>query len=87
MLSHDRYFHPRYSTRPDGTSVEAGDPKAYLYEMPYSEIARWDVGMKYNPSWPEKRCMPVMKPLAADVIAAVEAYTKDKGHYAMKVIF
>ena len=83
MLSHDRYFHPRYSTRPDGTSVEPGDPKVYLYEMPYSEIAKWDVGMKYNPSWPEKHCMPVCKPLAADVIAAVEAYTRENGHYPM----
>ena len=83
MLSHDRYFHSRYSTRPDGTSVEPGDPKVYLYELPYSEIAKWDVGMKYSPSWPEKRCMPVCKPLAADVIAAVEAYTKENGHYPM----
>ena len=83
MLSHDRYFHPRYSTRPDGTSVESGDPKVFLYEMPYSEIVKWDVGMKFNPSWPEKHCMPACKPLAADVIAAVEAYTKETGHYAM----
>ena len=83
MLSHDRYFHSRYATRPDGTPVEKGDPKVYLYEMPYSEIVKWDVGMRYNPSWPEKRCMPVVKPLAADVIAAVEAYTKETGHYAM----
>ena len=83
MLSHDRYFHPRYSTRPDGTSVEKGDPKVFLYEMPYSEIVKWDVGMKYNPAWPEKHCMPACKPLAADVLAAVEAYTKENGHYAM----
>ena len=83
MLSHDRYFHPRYSTRPDGTSVESGDPKAFLYEMPYGEIVKWDVGMKYNPAWPEKICMPAVKPIAADVIAAVEAYTKETGHYPM----
>ena len=83
MLSHDRYFHSRYATRPDGTPVLKGDPKVYLYEMPYSEIVKWDVGMRYNPSWPEKRCMPAVKPLAADVIAAVEAYTKENGHYAM----
>ena len=49
ILSHDRYFHPRYSTRPDGTPVLGGDPKVYLYELPYSEIAKWDVGMRYNP--------------------------------------
>ena len=83
MLSHDRYFHPRYSTRPDGTSVESGDPKTFLYEMPYGEIVKWDVGMKYNPAWPEKICMPAVKPIAADVIASVEAYTKETGHYPM----
>ena len=83
MLSHDRYFHPRYATRPDGTPVEKDDPKVFLYELPYSEIVKWDVGMKYNPSWPEKHCMPMVKPLAADVIAAVEAYTKENGHYPM----
>ena len=83
MLSHDRYFHPRYSTRPDGTSVESGDPKAFLYEMPYSDIVKWDVGLKYNPAWPEKICIPAVKPIAADVIAAVEAYTKENGHYPM----
>ena len=84
ILSHDRYFHPRYSTRPDGTPVLGGDPKVYLYELPYSEIAKWDVGMRYNPGWPEKRCMPVVKPIAKDVITAVEAYTKETGHYPMR---
>ena len=83
ILSHDRYFHPRYSTRPDGTPVVEGDERVYLYQLPYSEIAKWDVGMKYNPGWPEKHCMPVVKPIAADVISAVEAYTKETGHYPM----
>ena len=84
ILSHDRYFHARYSTRPDGTAVEEGDEKVFLYELPYSEILKWDVGMKYNPAWPEKHGMPAVKPLAADVISAVEAYTKENGHYAMR---
>ena len=83
VLSHDRYFHPRYSTRPDGSSMEPGDQKVFLYKMPYGEIAKWDVGMKYNPAWPEKRCMPTVKPLAADVIAAVESFTRKNRHYAM----
>ena len=83
VLSHDRYFHPRYSTRPDGTPVIDGDERVYLYQLPYSEIAKWDVGMKYNPGWPEKHCMPVVKPIAKDVISAVEAYTKETGHYPM----
>ena len=83
VLSHDRYFHPRYSSHPDGTPVVAGEPRTYLYEMPYSEVSKWDVGNRFNPSWPEKHCVPLSKPLAADVIAAVEAYTKETGHYPM----
>jgi len=79
ILSHDPYFHHRYSTRPDGTPVMEGDPKDYLYTMPYSEILKWDVGMKENPDWPEKHCMPAAKPLVSDVIAGVEAYVKEKG--------
>ena len=49
ILSHDKYFHPRYSTRPDGTPVVEGDPEVYLFQLPYSEIVKWDVGMKPNP--------------------------------------
>ncbi len=83
VLSHDKYFHPRYSSHPDGTAVTPDEPRTYLYEMPYSEVVRWDVGNRFNPAWPEKRCMPAVKPLAADVISAVEAWTKANGHYPM----
>lgn len=83
VLSHDKYFHPRYSSHPDGTPVSADEPRTYLYEMPYSEVVKWDVGNRFNPAWPEKRCMPAVKPLAADVISAVEAWTKENGHYPM----
>ncbi len=76
VLSHDKYFHPRYATRPDGSYVESGDPKEYLYNMPYDSVAKYDVGLKPNPLWPEKKCIAVHKPLAAEVIAAVEEYTK-----------
>ena len=84
VLSHDRYFHHRYATRPDGTPVMDGDPKVYLYQLPYSEIQKWDVGSKYNPGWPDKKCIPVCKPLAKEVISAVEAYTKENGLTPMK---
>ena len=83
VLSHDKYFHPRYSTHPDGSPVTTDEPRTYLYEMPYSEVVKWDVGNRFNPAWPEKHCMPAVKPLAADVISAVEAWTKEHGHYPM----
>ena len=83
VLSHDKYFHSRYSTRPDGTPVLLGEPKTWLWQMPYSEVQKWDVGNRYNPAWPEKHCMPLAKPIARDVIEAVEAWTKENGHYPM----
>lgn len=79
VLSHDTFFHSRYSTRPDGTSVEPGDPKEYLFHMPYDSVAKYDVGIKPNPAWPEKHCMPAVKPIAAEVIDAVEAYVAENG--------
>ena len=89
ILSHDNYFHHRYATRPDGTPVMAGEPRVYLWTLPYEEILKWDVGSRPNPDWPEKVCQPAVKQRAADVIDAVEAYTKEKGlppmHYNIEI--
>ncbi len=84
VLSHDKFFHPRYSIRPDGTPVEVGDERVYLWTLPYEEILKWDVGSKPNPDWPEKQCIPAQKTLAAEVIDAVEAYTKEHHLAPMK---
>lgn len=84
VLSHDLFFHHRYATRPDGTSVERNQPKEYLWTMPYDSVAKYDVGQKPNSDWPEKKCIAVSKPLASEVIAAIENYTKEKGLKPMK---
>lgn len=79
IVSHDNYFHHVYTTRPDGSIVQNGDSKEYLYKMTYDQIAKYDVGIKASDKYPEKKCMPAVKPLAADLIAFVENYTKEKG--------
>ena len=79
VVSHDRYFHPRYSTRPDGTPVEPGDPKEYLYTMPYDSIAKYDVGLKYTSVWPDQKKLAETKPLAGDVIDFAEEYCRTTG--------
>lgn len=84
VLSHDKFFHHRYSTRPDGTPVNEGDPREYIFHMPYDSVALYDVGLKENPAWPEKKCIPAHKPIAAEVIAGVEAYTREHGLAPMK---
>ena len=78
VVSHDNYFHPRYSTRPDGTYVEEGDPKEYLYTMPYDSIVKYDVGLKPVARWPEQAKVPEVKPLAGDLIDFAESYANEK---------
>jgi len=79
VVSHDNYFHPRYSTRPDGTLIQADDPKEYLYTMPYDSITRYDVGLRPVERWPEQAKVAEIKPLASDLIDFSENYAKEKG--------
>lgn len=79
VVSHDNYFHARYSTRPNGTVVRNKDPKEYLYTMPYDSIAKYDVGLKPVERWPEQKKIAETKPLASDLIDFTEQYAKDNG--------
>ena len=79
VVSHDPYFHHRYATRPDGTAVRKEDKKEYIYKMPYSEVAKYDVGKRPSEVWPEKACIETVKPLASDLIDFVENYTRENG--------
>ena len=79
VVSHDPYFHPRYSTRPDGSLIQENDPKEYLYTMPYDSIAKYDVGLRPVERWPEQKKLAEVKPLAGDLIDAAEKYAAEKG--------
>ena len=79
VVSHDSYFHHRYAIRPDGSYVQVGDAKEYIYKMPYSEIAKYDVGSRPSEVWPDKACVKAVMPLADDLIDFVEKYTEEKG--------
>ena len=85
VVSHDSYFHPRYSTRPDGTLVQEEDPKEYLYTMPYDSIARYDVGQRFVERWPGQEKMAVGKPLASDLIDFAEGYAKKPVNYNIEI--
>ena len=80
VVSHDNYFHPRYSTRPDGTLVQEEDPKEYLYTMPYDSILKYDVGLRFVRRWPEQKKVAEVKPLASDLIDFAESYAKEVKH-------
>ena len=76
VISHDAFFNHDITTKPDGSYVtEAEEKSLVLYQMPYSEIQRYDVGLKPYPRFPQQQKTHAVKPLLADVIDSVEAYT------------
>ena len=84
VVSHDSFFHYRYSTRPDGTRVQKGEPKEYLYTMPYDSIVRYDVGLKFVERWPTQQKLSEHKPLASDLIDFAEKYAAKQGVSPMR---
>lgn len=84
VVSHDRYFHPRYAIRPDGTEIGPNDPKEYLFRMPYDSIAKYEVGLRPSTVWPEKKNISERKPLATELIDFIEKYTEENGLSPMR---
>lgn len=84
VVSHDAYFHSRYAMRPDSSIVRKEDPKEYLYTMPYSEIAKYDTGLRPSEVWPEKKNMPEHKPLASELLDYTEQYPLEHGLSRMR---
>ena len=85
VVSHDAYFHERYSTRPDGSLVKKSDPKEYIFTMPYDSVAKYDVGLRKVERWPNQEKMAVVKPLASDLIDFAESYAKEPVNYNIEI--
>ncbi len=77
LVSHDPFFNHEITTLPNGKFVLESDEKELnIYKMPYSEVIKYDVGLKKHPRFPQQHKMKVHKPLLSDVIDSVEMYAK-----------
>ncbi|TAE33603.1 MAG: glycerophosphodiester phosphodiesterase [Cytophagales bacterium] len=80
VVSHEPYFNADITLKPDGQPVDKKTQKQLnLYQMPYTEIKRYDVGSIGNPNYPEQQKIKTYKPLLSEVIREAEAYRKKKG--------
>lgn len=78
VLSHEPYFSHDIALTPSGEEITEENERQYnLYELTYEEIARFDVGQRNNPRFPNQKKMAASKPLLSDVIAKAESYAKD----------
>jgi glycerophosphoryl diester phosphodiesterase len=80
VVSHDPYFNPLITTTPEGKFLTAPEAqKTILYQMNYTDIKKYDVGMKPHPDFPRQQKTAAYKPLLTDLIDAAEAEAKTKG--------
>ncbi|TNE72963.1 glycerophosphodiester phosphodiesterase [bacterium] len=80
VISHEPWFNPVFTTKPDGTALDSTEEKKYLfYQMNYDEISAFDVGLRTNPKFPEQQSIPSAKPLFKEMVQQIDAYTKKKG--------
>ena len=64
VVSHEPVMNALYTTKPDGNPVLKSEEASFnLYQMPYSEIKKFDVGMRGNSLFLEQVKMAAHKPL------------------------
>jgi glycerophosphoryl diester phosphodiesterase len=73
ILSHEPFFNHEITTKPDGSFIAEKDEKNYnMYLMNYSDIIKYDVGMKPHSRFAQQQKMKAVKPLLADVFASIK---------------
>ena len=80
IVSHDPTFNANFVTTPQGdTLTSAAAKKIVLYQLSYDSIAKYDVGLKFNPEFPRQKKIAAIKPLLSVLLDSTEAHAKAKG--------
>ncbi len=78
VVSHDPFFNTAITSKPDGSPLSK-DEYINLYQLPYAQIKKYDVGKRGNPGFPEQQPLATYKPLLKEVLKKVEKYARSKG--------
>src|SRR5690625_4201429 len=72
VVSHDAYFSDDFSLTPEGDTLSKKDGRSrLLFDMPYDSIAKYDVGSKPHPGFPQQIDVPAVKPLLSELLVEV----------------
>ncbi|MEM8601432.1 MAG: glycerophosphodiester phosphodiesterase family protein [Bacteroidota bacterium] len=83
VVSHEPWMNAAIASHPDGRPVAPDEARSLnLFQMPYAEIARYDVGRRGNPRFPEQVALAATKPRLRDVIEHAEARAAHDGRPA-----
>ena len=77
VVSHEPYMNELFCSKPDGSLIEQHSKTEYnLYQMLYSEIIKFDCGIRGNPLFPSQAKLKEHKPLLSDVVSTLDSYTQ-----------
>jgi glycerophosphoryl diester phosphodiesterase len=77
VISHEPFFNHEISTTPNGDVINEAEEKSLnIYNMTYSHVQQYDVGLKPHPRFPNQQKQAAVKPLLVNVIDSVESYIK-----------
>lgn len=79
VVSHEPWFDAVITTKPDGSFIKPAEAMQYnIFQMNYDEIAKYDVGMKPHPRFPQQQKIKAIKPLLADLFDSVAESMKTR---------
>ncbi|MCX6205642.1 MAG: glycerophosphodiester phosphodiesterase family protein [Bacteroidetes bacterium] len=79
FLSHEPFFNHEITTKPDGSFIEESVEKNFnMYQMNFTEIQKYDVGLKPHPRFPNQLKLATHKPLLANLFDTVQSYCLQK---------
>jgi len=77
VVSHDPFMNHIFMLTPTGNEILKNQEKAYnIFTMPYDSVRQYQLGVKFDPEFPQQKKIKTYKPLLAEVIDSVEIYIK-----------
>ena len=77
IVSHDPFMNHIFMLTPAGNDISKSQEKAYnIFTMPYDSVRQYQLGVKFDPEFPQQKRVKTYKPLLAEVIDSVETYIK-----------
>lgn len=73
VVSHDPILNPKITTKPDGTIIKENEiNENIIYQMNYTQLQKFDVGLKIHPGFPQQKKLAVAIPTLNDLVDSVE---------------
>jgi glycerophosphoryl diester phosphodiesterase len=86
VVSHEPWFNHLFCTQPYGIPIDKRHEKSLnLYRFNYSDIRRFDCGLKPYPRFPLQKKIATYKPLLRDVIALAESFSHNVIRYNIEI--